>query len=303
VDEPQSFLHPGAVRKLIEVLKRYPQHQYIFATHSPAVITAAEPTTLTIVRATDAETSLRAIDPLSAKDLQTYLTEIGARLSDVFGADSILWVEGQTEEACFPRILKIVGNRPLRGTAIVGIRQTGDMTGRDKKKILEMYRRLSAANTLLPPALAFVLDKECLADRQLDDVIRAGRDGEGQDLVHFLPRRMYENYILRADAIAEVANSAAGFRSQQVHPDEVQQLLDRKQEDRQYYCPRLQVIPPDRLSHVDGARILKEIFGELSEERVPYDKVRHSTAITEWILAHNPEEFTDLSDWLLTLFP
>jgi predicted ATPase len=27
IDEPQSFLHPGAVKKLIEVLKQYPQHQ------------------------------------------------------------------------------------------------------------------------------------------------------------------------------------------------------------------------------------------------------------------------------------
>jgi hypothetical protein len=43
IDEPQSFLHPGAIRKLIEVLKRYPQHQYILTTHSPTVITSAEP--------------------------------------------------------------------------------------------------------------------------------------------------------------------------------------------------------------------------------------------------------------------
>ena len=47
VDEPQSFLHPGAIRKLIDVLKQYPQHQYVFSTHSPAIITAAEPSTIT----------------------------------------------------------------------------------------------------------------------------------------------------------------------------------------------------------------------------------------------------------------
>lgn len=100
VDEPQSFLHPGAVRKLIDVLKQYPQHQYIFSTHSPGVITAAEPATLTVARFTDGGTSLQPIDPTSAKDLQAYLSELGARLSDVFGADNVLWVEGQTEEAC-----------------------------------------------------------------------------------------------------------------------------------------------------------------------------------------------------------
>src|SRR5204862_1210440 len=36
IDEPNSFLHPGAARKLIEILKSDPlnQHQYIIATHS-----------------------------------------------------------------------------------------------------------------------------------------------------------------------------------------------------------------------------------------------------------------------------
>jgi predicted ATPase len=29
IDEPQSFLHPGAVRKLLEVLSEYPYHQFI----------------------------------------------------------------------------------------------------------------------------------------------------------------------------------------------------------------------------------------------------------------------------------
>jgi hypothetical protein len=298
VDEPQNFLHPGAVRKLIEVLKRYPQHQYIFATHSPTVITAAEPATLTMVRAEGAETSLQVLDPLSSNDLSSYLSEIGARLSDVFGADNILWVEGQTEETCFPRILKIVAGKSLAGTSIVGIRQTGDLTGRDKKKVLEMYSRLAAANSLLPPAVAFVLDRECLTDQQLDDIMRAGRLGEGTSLVRFLPRRMYENYILHSQAIAEVANSINGFRPSPVAAAEVQQRLDAKSRDRQSYCPGLQGIPDDWLSRVDGARLLSDIFSELSENRASYEKTTHSVAITEWILEHDPEKFQDLAGWL-----
>jgi hypothetical protein len=155
IDEPQSFLHPGAVRKLIEVLKKYPQHQYIFATHSPAVITASDPSTFTIARATDGESVLEVIDPSNAKHLQSYLAEIGARLSDVFGADNILWVEGQTEEQCFPLLLRKVANQSLMGTAIVGIRETSALQSRDKKKVFEMYRKLSEAKTLLPPAIGF----------------------------------------------------------------------------------------------------------------------------------------------------
>jgi predicted ATPase len=72
VDEPQSFLHPGAVRKLVEVLSRYPQHQYILASHSPTVIMASDPATLTVMRIDGFETSFQNIDPTDSKELQFY---------------------------------------------------------------------------------------------------------------------------------------------------------------------------------------------------------------------------------------
>ena len=296
IDEPQSFLHPGAVRKLIEVLKRHPQHQYILSTHSPIVITSAEPATMTIARVTDGETSLQAVNPRNAQDLQAYLLEIGVRLSDLFGADNVLWVEGQTEVTCFPLILKNILKRSLMGTVVVGIRQTGDLTGRDKKKILDIYQRLCGANTLLPPAIAFVLDKECLTNSQANDVLRAGRG-----LVHFLPRRMYENYLLNPRAIAGIANEIEGFRPAQVGEDEVKRLLDEKRVDLHCFCPGIERVPDDWIVHVDGTRVLEEIFGQLSEHRVSYDKMRHSVAITDWLLRQQPDDFRELAAWLAGL--
>jgi predicted ATP-dependent endonuclease of OLD family len=38
IDEPNSFLHPGAVRRLVEVVKEFNDHQFIISTHSPDVI-------------------------------------------------------------------------------------------------------------------------------------------------------------------------------------------------------------------------------------------------------------------------
>ena len=38
IDEPQSFLHPSAIRKLMDIFKQYSYHQYIIATHSPIII-------------------------------------------------------------------------------------------------------------------------------------------------------------------------------------------------------------------------------------------------------------------------
>ena len=150
IDEPQSFLHPGAVRKLIDILKDYPQHQYIVATHSPTVIAASNPSTITSVMMKDGESTLKSIDPKQTSDLKTCLADVGARLSDVFGADNILWVEGKTEEICFPQILEKIAKQHLMGTAIVGLRSTGELEGRDVDRVFDIYDRISKSNSLLP---------------------------------------------------------------------------------------------------------------------------------------------------------
>jgi energy-coupling factor transporter ATP-binding protein EcfA2 len=301
VDEPQNFLHPGAVRKLIEVLKKYPQHQYVFATHSSAVITASDPATFTMARATDGESVLEVMDPSNAKHLQTYLSEIGARLSDVFGADNILWVEGQTEEECFPLILRNA-NWSLSGTAVVGIRQTGDLQGRDKKKVLEMYRKLSEARTLLPPAIAFVFDQECLTQQQKDDLHAMGPG------VHFLPRRMYENYLLYPAAVAAVMNGIAGFRDQPISEDEVRRFFERRRGERKepgmqlrYFCRGVADVPADWERNIDAAKLLEDTFQELSETRASYEKTTHSIAITEWLIANEPAAVREIAEFLMRL--
>lgn len=43
IDEPQSFLHAGAARKLIEILKRQKQHQFVISTHSPEIMASLAP--------------------------------------------------------------------------------------------------------------------------------------------------------------------------------------------------------------------------------------------------------------------
>jgi len=296
IDEPQSLLHPGAVRKLIEVLKQFPQHQYILSTHSPSVITAANPATVTLAKLTNGETGFQEINTAQAQDVQLYLAEVGARLSDVFGADNVLWVEGQTEELAFPKILSAIRGRSLMGTAIVGIRQTGDLEGRDAKRVFELYRRLSNAASLLPPALGYVLDPECRPAAALDDLKR-----ESHNKAQFLPRRMFENYLLNSGAVASIANGIEGFRTPAISPAEVAERIERKKDDLHYYCAGSRAIPANPNTHVDGARILKEIFSELSENRVTYDKVRHSVALTNWLIENQPNELDEVADFLISV--
>jgi hypothetical protein len=255
-----------------------------------------------MVRCRDGESTLEIMEPRNAKHLQAYLSEIGARLSDVFGADNILWVEGQTEEECFPLILRHAECN-LSGTAVIGIRQTGDLQGRDRTRVLEMYRRLSEAKTLLPPAVAFVFDQECLNRQQKEDLLRMdpGR-------VHFLPRRMYENYLLDATAVSAVMNASEGFRERKVTAEEVQRFFDdnvgaKKQNSQQlrHFCDGTQSAPADWKCTIDGAGLLADAFQQLSETRVSYEKTTHSIAITEWLIKNKADELSEIVDFLVPL--
>src|SRR5260370_17971966 len=215
IDEPQSFLNPGAVRKLLEILKQYSQHQFIITTHSPEIVSIVNPQTLFLLRKVEVETMITQLDSAEAQDQKLLLSEVGARLSDVFGADNILWVEGATEEVSFPLIVEKVLRKPLQGTKIIGVIQTGDFESRHSRLILQIYDRLSRGSGLIPPAVGFIFDREGRHQQAQEDLIR-----QSQSKAVFLPRRMYENYLLNPLALAAVVSAIGGFRGSRVTPAE-----------------------------------------------------------------------------------
>ncbi len=150
---------------------------------------------------------------------------------------------------------------------------------------------------LMPPAIAFCLDSEYLSNNKKKDLLRASK------AVHFLPRRMSEIFLLDPPAIAAVANQTVGFRAQPIREDGVQALIDAKRADRHCYCQGTQEVPVDWITQIDGARILREIFAELSGSQVSFEKMRHSVAITDWILQNRKEHFRDLANWIGELIP
>lgn len=147
--------------------------------------------------------------------------DVGAKPSDVFGADRVLWVEGETEEMCLPLVLK--GQAELAGTNIVRIRHPGDFGV--KKVPVELiegiYRNLSQGKTIIPPAVAFVFDRESRSDSAMDEMTR-----KTNGRVRFLPRRMFENYLLVSEALASVMNQLEYFRDPAVTETEVRDWLE-----------------------------------------------------------------------------
>lgn len=289
IDEPQSFLHPSALRNLIEICKRFPQHQFIVATHSPTIITAANPATLYQVQLQDRESIITPIDPRQTEQLRGLLSDVGASLADVFGADRILWVEGPTEEVCFPLIFMHFGH-PLLGTAVVGVKSSGDFERRrDGELVFDIYERLSSS-TLLPPAVAFIFDREGRTEQKRADLFKRSRGK-----LHFLPRPMYENYLLHPQAIADVVNSCEGFREEALGLDEIGAWIDTNW-SRYRLCDGTLLI-----ESVNGAALLKELFTYFSEARVEYDKIQHGAAITRWLLKNSPEHLQDLALFLASV--
>ena len=300
IDEPQSYLHPGATKKLIEILKEFPQHQYFIATHSAEIISAANPSTIVKLRLEEGETKASTMNAGDIREQRSLLAELGVSLSDVFGADSILWVEGPTEELCFPLVLDKLEPKLLRGTKIVSIKNTGDLLGKKAHfadVMFDLYKRISGGNNLYPPAVGFVFDKECLSESDIEDLQR-----RKPHPINFIERRMYENYLLHPDAIAFVLNQEDRERGQPVANEAVRQWLEINKSNRDYF-PKLST--QKELSNsqwvdknINAAKLLDVLFANFSEARVEFRKTKHSVMLTEWLLENNPDSFAELVQFL-----
>jgi predicted ATPase len=290
VDEPQSFLHPASAVKLIQVLKRYPQHQFILATHSPSIIAAAGPSNL-LALTYDGETHMEVFDLQKATSFHAFLNTAGLEIRDTFGADNILWVEGPTEQKAFPEIIERLCKVPLMGTSVVPVSATGDFEGKDATRVFAMYRTLARGNPFLPPALAFILDRETRTQQQINELVT-----QSNDRAMFLPRRMFENYLLRPAAIAHLMNSIPGFREKSVTEAEVEEKITEKTKDKKLFLPLPVQDDWDKMIH--AGNLLEWLFGELSEHRVRYRKTEHSVALARWLLDNHPEDLAEVAEVL-----
>lgn len=267
----------------------------MIATHSPTVVSAANVQTITLVTQTGAETQLLPLDVRQAENQRQILAAVGASLADVFGADRILWVEGKTEELAFPLILEVLTPIQLHGTAVIGLLQTGDLQGRDRRRIYDIYLKLTQSGALIPPAVGFIFDSEELSDTLKDDLVRMSAGG-----IHFLDRRMYENYLLEESAITDFLNVLDTSRSTPIAEAEIKEWLERALQNPKYIDRRLGKSKDPR-QHADAATILEDLFSEITETRVTYDKVPHDLALTTYLLQHTPGVFDEIKELLTTL--
>ena len=296
IDEPQSFLHPGAIRKLLEILREHSMHQYIITTHAPSAFSGDDADGVLLVTRRGQESQIESINPSSQNHLRILLAEVGARLSDVFGADAIFWVEGKTEETCFPLLIRKISKSRLEGVQILGLLNTGDIEGKHASKVIQIYQRLTGAEALLPSAVGFVLDREGRSAKEMEDVGRASKG-----LVKWLPKRMYENYLLSPPAICLVLNRNDFDKTADVTEEVILDWLKNRGSGPKYFvCQRSipSVGTSEWVDGVDGANILLDLFNDLTDARVRYDKVKHGMELTKEMIEKPTKDLIALSDFL-----
>jgi bifunctional non-homologous end joining protein LigD len=76
IDEPNSFLHPGAAKTLMAILNEHKEHQYIIATHSPEIIVAARPERLFMLTFANEKTTLRELNQSDIESCVRCLTKL-----------------------------------------------------------------------------------------------------------------------------------------------------------------------------------------------------------------------------------
>jgi ABC-type cobalamin/Fe3+-siderophores transport system ATPase subunit len=299
IDEPNSFLHPSASRQLIAVLRQYPNHQYIISTHSPETLAGARPDKLFVLRWQAGETKISVLPGEDVRSVQEALIEVGSRLSDVFGADAVIWVEGPTEEACFPRILKAAGIDLGNTVSIVALRNTGDLQAKrgSAEAMWDVYQRLSRANSLLPRAIAFSLDREIRNSKRMGDLERLSRG-----LIRFTPRRMLENYLIHAKAITQILNRLPTFRENPISEVSVQKWVDANKANAAYFTGDLKS-GDDWITDIDAAEFLTDLFAAVSDAKESYHKVGHAVELTDWILANDHSHLDELIAYVVQLVP
>lgn len=302
IDEPQSFLHPSAIRTLIEIFKEYTNHQYIISTHSPVIISSSNPSTINLIRIENHESIIIPIDIQKAEDLKYSLIEVGARLSDVFGSDTIIWVEGPTEEEAFKIIISKILKEYLRGSIISSVINTGDFESkniRNKKRIVQIYNKLSGNNSLLPPSLGFIFDREDRTTQELEDIKKLNKEK-----IFFTHKRLFENYLLIPEAISEHLNSLDYFSAQKITIKQIENWFNQNKWSDKYWVnidKSKYKASQDWKMMVHGAKLLTQLYLDFSDKKIEFRKTTHSVELTKIIANICPLEFKDISDTLKKL--
>ncbi|PTW48883.1 putative ATPase [Sphingomonas faeni] len=293
VDEINSFLHPAAVKRLISLFKLlYNKHQYIISTHSADTISASASDHVIFIERDQYESKVRRIAGSDVNAMRAAASRLGISMLDVFGYESVMWVEGPTEEHCFRAILAYHSTAIPGSVAIASVPSTGDFSrkGSTKKALLGIFEQTARAVAPLSGGMSFALDRDNASQDAVDAVFES-TSGK----LRLLPRYCIENYLLHSAAISEILLQLIGVK---ITPETVTQAISSVASELMggKDPSSLPLVTGNEawLQRVDGAKLMSRIFTVLSETKLVYRKVEHGKLLTEEILRRDAQYLNEL---------
>jgi len=284
IDEPNSFLHPGATRRLLQILKRFANHQFILSTHAAEVISVLRPEVLLLLKWEPAsgETVVTADSGANVAHLRESLGELGASLTDVFGYDVVVFVEGPTEHRCFPLLTPAAESRTIN---YVAMREASRLTSKSPEAVFDIYRKGVEGSALEPPTTRFSFDREGRSEQQMADVLRSSR---GQ--ARFIEAPMYESYLLHPGAIAALLGALEG---ETINAEAVQAWIMEN-------WTRFPVkgLPLSSVEMCHAGDLLEDMFSTLTDGRHSYLKLTHGEQLTRWLLESDPGHLERIASYV-----
>ena len=196
LEEPESHLHAGAQRFLIERLYQGDRQVFI-TTHSPTFVNSPRRRSLYQVKLANSQTTITRVG--NAELLGQTLEDIGSRNSDVLLSDAVLFVEGPSDQRAFEVFSESLGMSLDEHNITVlpmGGGDYGSRTANVRSEVLEGISRKAAVPHF------FIIDRDERSEKEITKL----RKSLG-DKIHVLSRRELENYLLIPRALIEALKS------------------------------------------------------------------------------------------------
>ena len=293
IDEINSFLHPAAVKRLLSLIRAdYNHHQYIISTHSADVIANAAAEKIYMVKRDGFDSNVSVVSLADAKQAKEVSSILGFSMMDVFGHERVIWVEGPTEETCFPYLARRKGLLQKSGIGFAPVHATAPLVNRSTSRSATLiYEQAGKKLAPLLKGMAFALDRETLSDAEVAKLERSRRK------LKFLPRRCMECYLIHPEAIASVLSTLDTVAHSS--EDVIRELQIGG--NAEFGAPRQwtgHLSNAAWLKRVDAARLLARIFTTLSQERVEYRKTRDGISLLKFIAENDSPAIMELEDFI-----